>query len=45
VGFVDKQLRLTTISSIFLMNNFNILVVSDEKYNETNSKKASAGAD
>jgi len=39
VGFANEELKLTTIFSIALMNNFNILVVIDVYYNKINSKK------
>jgi hypothetical protein len=34
VGFGIEELKLTTISSIALMSNFNICVVIDEYYNK-----------
>jgi hypothetical protein len=43
VGFVDKELRHTTICGIVQMNKLNILVVIDE-YSEINSKKVNARA-
>jgi hypothetical protein len=43
VGFVVEELKLTTISYIALMMNFNILVVVEEYYNNINSKKVSTG--
>jgi len=42
VGFVVEELKLTTISYIALMMNFNILVVVVEYYSNINSK-VSAG--
>jgi len=44
VGFVVEELKLTTISYIAFMMNFNIfVVVDDEYYNNIDSKKVSAG--
>jgi hypothetical protein len=39
VGFAVEELKLTTVTSVALLSNFNILVVIDVYYNKINTKK------